>query len=262
MTYAPVGIKCPEHAAIGAAKPSVQRTVRQTRRRVLGLDAPATVVLVAVNVAVFLVTVAQGSGLLTPGGSLYIDGALVGNNMTTSGELIGVAHGEYWRLVTSMFLHASIVHLAFNMFALYWLGTVVEEALGTWRYLLVYFVSGLCGSALALWMSNPYTLTVGASGAIFGVIGAMLILEYMTTGSLAGQALGIIVINFMITLTVPNISIGGHLGGVIGGVLATLALVKFRFSQRRWLGPASAALVGVAAVVVAYVHARNMGPYS
>jgi len=262
MTYAPVGIKCPEHAAIGSVQPSVQRTVRQTKRRLLGLDAPATVVLVVINVVVFLVTVAQGNGLFSPGGSLYVDGALVGNNLSATGDPIGVAHGEYWRLVTSMFLHGSLIHLAFNMFALYWLGTVVEEALGTWRYLLVYFVSGLCGSALALWMSNPYTFTVGASGAIFGVIGAMLILEYMTTGSFAGQALGIIVINFMITLTVPNISIGGHLGGLVGGVLATLALMKFRFDQRRWLGPASAALVGVLAVVVAYVHTRNMGPYS
>src|SRR5262245_42029714 len=90
MTYAPVGIKCPEHAAVGA-KPSMQRTVIQTKRRILGLDAPATVVLVVVNILVFLITVAQGNGLLNPGGALYQDGALVGNNISANGELIGVA---------------------------------------------------------------------------------------------------------------------------------------------------------------------------
>src|SRR3954466_3413691 len=80
MTYAPVGIKCPEHAAVGAGKPSMQRAVRQTKGRILGLDAPATVVLVVVNVVVFLITVAQGRGLFSPGGALYVDGALVGNS--------------------------------------------------------------------------------------------------------------------------------------------------------------------------------------
>ena len=94
-----------------------------------------------------------------------------------------------------MFLHGSMIHLAFNMLALYWLGTIVEQALGTRRFLLVYFVSGLAGSAGALWLSSPIEVTVGASGAIFGILGALLVLEYLATGSLAGQAMGLIVVN-------------------------------------------------------------------
>ena len=253
MTYAPVGIKCPEHAAVGAAKPSVQRTVRQTKGRILGLDGPATVALVVINVLVYLITVAQGTGLNNPGGKLVSNGFLLGAAIDVN--------DEWYRLVTSMFLHGSIVHLAFNMFALFWLGTVVEQALGTWRYLLVYFVSGVAGSAGALVLSGPLTPTVGASGAIYGVLGALLILEYMSTGSFAGQALGIILLNLMITLTVPNISLGGHLGGLVGGILATFGLMHFRYDRRRWLAPASAVLVGVGAVVVAYVRVRSYGAY-
>ena len=105
-----------------------------------------------------------------------------------------------------MFLHGSILHLAFNMLALYWLGTIVEQALGTPRFLLVYFVSGLAGSAGALWFSSALAVTVGASGAIFGLIGALLILEYLSTGSLMGQAMVLILVNLALTFAVP-----GHL---------------------------------------------------
>ncbi|MFN8222533.1 MAG: rhomboid family intramembrane serine protease [Gaiellales bacterium] len=257
MVYAPVGIKCPEHAAVGAPKPSMQRTIRQTKGRVLGLDGPATVALVVINVIVFLITVAQGNGLSNPGGRVFVDGALIGSATNFDGSQLGVANGEWWRLVTAMFLHGSIIHLFMNMLGLYLIGTVVEQALGTWRYLLVYFAAGLAGSALALWMSEPNQITVGASGAIYGVLGALLILEYMTTGSLAGQALTILVLNFMFTLTVPNISIGGHLGGAIGGILATAGLMRFRYNRRRWLAPASAVLVAIAAVALAYVRTKS-----
>lgn len=253
MTYAPVGIKCPDHAAVGTPKPSVQRTVRRTKGRITGLEGPATAALVAINVIVYLITVAQGNGLNAPGGELISDGVLVGAAIDQN--------GDWYRLVSAMFLHGSVIHLAFNMFALYWLGTVVEQALGTWRYLLVYFVSGIAGSAGALLLSGPLTQTVGASGAIYGILGALLILEYMTTGSFAGQALGIILLNFMITLTVPNISLGGHLGGLVGGVLATFGLMHFRYSKPRWLAPASAVAVGIGALVVAYVRVSSYGPF-
>ena len=105
-----------------------------------------------------------------------------------------------------MFLHASLLHLAFNMLVLYWLGTIVEHALGSWRFLLLYFVSGIAGSAGALVFSNPTAVTVGASGAIYGIMGALLVLEYRATGSFAGQALGLIVLNLALTFAIPNIS--------------------------------------------------------
>jgi len=156
-----------------------------------------------------------------------------------------------------MFLHASLLHLAFNMVALYWLGTVVEQALGTWRFLLIYFVSGLAGSAGALVFSNPGAVTVGASGAIYGIMGALLVLEYRATGSFAGPVLGFIVLNLALTFAIPNISVGGHLGGLAGGILATFALSHFRDARGRSLGPALVGLIAVASFVVAYVRVES-----
>ena len=252
MTFAPVGIKCPEHAGVGAARRPVQRAARpasQARRTIAGLDAPATVGLVALNVLVYLITVYQGAGVSAPGGTVFEDGALVGARIYTD--------GDWYRIVTAMFLHASLLHLAFNMLALYWLGTVVEQALGTWRYLLLYFVSGIAGSAGALLFSSPFAVTVGASGAIFGIMGALLVLEYRATGSFAGPALGLIVINLALSFAIPNISWGGHVGGLVGGVLATFALVHFRYAQPRSLGPVLVVLIIVASFVVAYMRVES-----
>ena len=132
-----------------------------------------------------------------------------------------------------MFLHGGLLHLAFNMLALWWLGSIVEQSIGTLRFLLVYFVSGLAGSAGALLLSDPLQITVGASGAIFGIMGALLILEYMQTGSLAGQAMTLIVINLALTFAIPNISVGGHLGGLAGWIAATYALAQTTLRSQR-----------------------------
>jgi membrane associated rhomboid family serine protease len=249
MNFAPVGIRCPEHATVGpGAKPSAKRQVQSARRRAGSLAAPATVALVALNVLVYLITVFQGAGINQPGGELFQKMWLTG---------IQVSDGDYWRLLTAMFLHGSVLHIAFNMFALYWLGTVVEEAIGTTRFLLVYFASGLCGSAGALLLTDPGAVTVGASGAIFGIMGALLMLEYMTTGSFAGQAAGLILINLVITFTIPNISVGGHVGGLIGGIAATYALMRTRYVQPGWIGPALVVGIGVASILVAYVRVQS-----
>jgi membrane associated rhomboid family serine protease len=255
MHFAPVGIRCPDHANIGAVKPSATRTVRRAKGRVAGLDAPATVALVAANVLVYLITVGQGAGLNRPGGELYDKGALFISLPFLPDQ--GLAQGEWWRLITAAFLHGSIIHLAFNMFALFWLGSIVEQALGATRYLLIYFASGLAGSAGALLM-DPNAITVGASGAIYGIFGALLILEYLATGTIAGPALTLIVLNLAITFTIPNISIGGHLGGLLGGVLATLALTQTRrLSRSGLIGPALVVLVGAASVAVAYFRVES-----
>ena len=155
-----------------------------------------------------------------------------------------------------MFLHGSLLHIAFNMFALYWLGTVVEEAIGTRAlpaHLLRLRARRLRGRASA----RPGQVTVGASGAIWGVMGALLVLEYMTTGSFAGQAAGLILINLVITFSIPNISVGGHLGGLVGGIAATYVLMRTRYLRPVWLGPALVVGIGVAAVVVSYVRVET-----
>jgi membrane associated rhomboid family serine protease len=257
MTFAPVGIRCPDHAAVGAPRGGAGRTIRTARHRAGTLDAPATMVLLGINVLVYLVTVYQGFGLNDPrGGSVYERGKLVGIDLY-HGELVGVSQGEWWRLATAMFLHGSMLHLAFNMLALYWLGTIVEQSLGTWRYVLVYVASGLAGSAGALLLTEPGRSVVGASGAIFGIMGALLILEYLTTGSLAGQAMTLIVLNLALTFAIPNISIGGHLGGLVGGIAATYALARTRYVRPAAIGPALVVAVGIASIVVAYIRVES-----
>lgn len=249
MTFAPVGIRCPDHATVakGARRSPAQRA-RTAQRSVTRSEAPATMALLASIIVVYVITAVQGGGLNQPGGRVFEEGALVG---------VLVSDGDWWRLVGAMFLHASVLHVAFNGFALYWLGSIVESAIGTRRYLLLYFASGLAGSAGALLFSNPFAITVGASGAIFGLMGALLVLEYLATGSLAGQAMTLIVLNLVITFAIPNISVGGHLGGLVGGIAATFALTKLRYVRPSFIAPAAVVAIGVASLVVAYVRVES-----
>lgn len=254
VTFAPVGLRCPDHAASGTA-PKVQRQMQRVARGsglgFLSTDAIVTKILVVANVAIYLITVAQGAGLNDPGGKLFFDWALYGPL---------VQHGDWWRLITSAFLHGGMLHIIFNMLALWWLGAPVEMVLGRARFLGLYVVSGLAGAAGAL-LANPTSVTVGASGAIFGLLGAGLILEYQATGSLAGNYLTLIVINLAISFAVPGISIGGHLGGLVGGIVTTFAFTRGgRLSSRR-IQPfdlAAVLTVGAIAVGIAYFKVRGL----
>ena len=134
----------------------------------------------------------------------------------------------------------------------------MEQALGTGKFLLVYFAGGLAGSAGALLLTDPFQVTVGASGAIFGIMGALLILEYLTTGSFAGQAMSMIVLNLALTFAIPNISIGGHLGGLVGGVAATAGLAYGRRQRNRFVGPAIVVGVAIAAVAIAVIRVQSL----
>jgi len=254
MTFAPVGIRCPDHANMGAPPTSPARTVRVARRRLSAHEAPATMILIAINVIVYVATVVKGVGLNDPQGSLYYKGALFVSNSFLPGQ--GLAYDEWWRVVTATFLHASLLHLGMNMLVLYMLGTVVEQSLGTGRFMMVYVAAGIAGSAGATLLS-PNAPTVGASGAIYGIMGSLLVLEYLATGSFAGQAMGFIVINLAITFAIPGISIGGHLGGLVGGIVATYALVRTRSSRNALLGPALVGGVALVSVGVAYARVRG-----
>ena len=254
VTFAPVGLRCPDHAASDNA-PKVQRQVQRVVRgaRTRPTDAIVTKILVGLNVIVYLITVAQGSGLNDPGGPLF-------NKWALFGPLVD--HGDWWRLITSAFLHASVIHIAFNMLALWWLGAPVEMVLGRVRFIGLYLVSGLAGAAGAL-VANPNAVTVGASGAIFGLLGAVLILEWQATGSIAGNYLTLILINLAISFAVPGISIGGHVGGLIGGILATLAFARFgrghaAYGKLGLLGVASLLAIAAASVLISYWKVRGL----
>ena len=136
------------------------------------------------------------------------------------------------------------------MFSLYFAGSILEQVIGRWRFLLLYLVSGIAGSAGALFWS-PNALTVGASGAIFGVLGGLLVLERRGHLATGGQVLGLIVLNLIITFAYSSsISVGGHLGGLVAGILVMIAFVRFRRSPQACL--AVAAVVAAASLAIAY----------
>jgi membrane associated rhomboid family serine protease len=204
-------------------------------------DEPAlTYVLIGINVLVWIGST-LGGGVGTTSGSLTDDGGVSQHF---------IADGEYWRLLTAGFLHAGLFHLATNMLSLWILGSMLEPAFGRWRFGLIYLVSLLCGSFGALLMS-PDSVTVGASGAIFGLLGAAAVLARNRGFSLMESGLGIwIGLNLLITFTVPNISVGGHLGGLVGGGLCALALVDLpeRLRVSRYLPATVCVVLGTAAV--------------
>jgi len=255
-TFASVGIRCPDHAgARGGKKPRRIKPPTVHRAQGMGLAtgaAPITYTLIAVNVAIYLITAEQGAGLDSPGGSLLSRWILFGPN---------VAHGDWWRLITAAFLHGGIYHLGGNMLSLFFIGRAVEQYLGTARYLGLYLVAGLAGSAGAL-LQAPLVPTLGASGAVFGILGAMLILEWQITGRLAGQAMTWIVINLVISFSISNISWGGHIGGLIGGILVTLGYAHWRggraqYGQLGLAGVLGLVAVAVASVAIAYFRVRG-----
>jgi membrane associated rhomboid family serine protease len=245
MYFAPVGIRCPDHSGQPQGAQRVTQGVR--RASIEGTGALVTKVLVALNVAVYLLELAAGGNLNGTGNRIYLEGVLFGPF---------VADGEWWRLFTAMFLHYGPLHLAFNMLALWWFGAAVEQVLGRGRYLLLYLVSGLAGSTGAL-IFSPENPTVGASGAIFGILGAAVVLERQRTYVLGGGALGIIVLNLIITFAIPGISIGGHLGGLAGGALGILALSRFGrghavYGRPGLIGVLGLVAIGIVSILVAY----------
>jgi membrane associated rhomboid family serine protease len=243
MTVAPVGIRCPEHSG-------GSRVLRGPRAMAQLTGAYVTRALVALNVGVYLAELAGGSGLYGDRGYIFENGFLFGPF---------VAHGDWWRLATAMFLHYGPLHLGLNMLALYWFGTVVEGSLGHLRFLVLYLAAGLAGSAGAL-ILTPNSPTVGASGAIFGILGALLILEWMATGSFAGPAMTMIVVNLAFGfLASSSISIGGHLGGLAAGIVGMLALARLRTYRPQFLGIVVVALIGAVSVLVAYLKVRGHG---
>jgi membrane associated rhomboid family serine protease len=240
MVFGPVGIRCPDHASTGAQHAAPRRAARRAGRRLDFYGPWVTMTLIAINVGVFLVQLAQGAGLSVNSGWIFENGVLFGPF---------VAEGDWWRLITSAFLHANLLHLGLNMLVLWIIGPALEDYLGHARYALLYLVSGLAGAAGAL-VWSPLAPTVGASGAIWGIMGAAALLEWRRIYVFGGQAMGLVVFNLIFTFLIPGISIGGHIGGLIGGAAAALA---FLYLQRR---PAVATLavagVGAASVLVAF----------
>jgi len=267
-TFAPVGIRCPDHAGVRRS-PTTRlkpRPVRRARGVALASgNALVTRILIAINIVIYLIGATQpGASLSNPmPAHVFLDHSSLYHRLWLDGP--DVANGGWWRLITAAFLHANLLHIGFNMFALYLIGTPVEQYLGRARYLGLYLVAGLAGSAGAL-IATPLVPTVGASGAIFGILGAMLILEWQVTGRLGGQAMTLIVINLAIGFAYNgaggNISIGGHIGGLIGGILVTLAYAEWRRGRGQYgnldlAGILGLIVVAAGSVALAYFKVRG-----
>jgi len=204
--------------------------------------APLTVAIIAVCVLVTIVELAQGLGLNGGGNSqIAVDLGLFGPF---------VADGQWYRIITAAFVHAGLIHLIFNMIVLWWLGGALERYAGSKRLAMVFLSSVVWGSAGALLMA-PDALTVGASGGIYGLMAALLVLERQQGMALLGSGLGVfLLLNLGLTFVIPGISIGGHLGGIVGGFLAAIVLSGYgrgHMAYGRW----SPAVIGGLVAVIA-----------
>jgi membrane associated rhomboid family serine protease len=212
MTPTSVGMRCPECSR----QKTVVKTIRNTARH-----PEVTIALIVINAIAFI---AEGNITVTgqPTNKVFIEGALVGSY--PNAPEVGVAHGQWWRIITGGFLHENLLHIGFNMYVLYILGKLLEPVLGRFRFGLIYAVSLLAGSLGALIIS-PHSLTVGASGAVFGLMGAAAVEMRARQISIMQSGIGgLILINLIISFTLPGISWGGHIGGLIGGALSALAI--------------------------------------
>jgi len=247
MTFGPVGIRCPDHASTDGKTAAPRRAARRASASLTRQGPVVTFTLIGINVGVFLLELLLGAGINAQTGWIYEHGVLV-SEWPFSYGIGGVAKGDWWRLLSAAFLHYGPLHLGMNMLVLWFIGPALEDYFGHARYALLYLVSGLAGSAGALLVS-PNALTVGASGAIWGLMGAAVVLEARRIYVFGGQAMGLVVFNLLITLVIPGVSLGGHIGGGIGGAVAALAFSSLRRTPA--LATLSVAAVGAVSVAVA-----------
>jgi membrane associated rhomboid family serine protease len=242
MTPTPVGMRCPEC--------SRQRTQVRTART-MSSEPRLTYAIIAVNVLVFVAQIATGAGGFdSTSGSVFRDGALFGPY---------VAAGDWWRIVTAGFMHAGFLHIAFNMYFVYFLGTLMEPAIGRLRFGVLYAVSLLGGSlgALLLDFSSP---AVGASGAAFGLlVGGILLMRSRGIDPMNSGLVLTLVLNLAITFIIPGISIGAHIGGIIAGGIGAVLLFEVGERQRgmRTAALAVTVLLGVLIAAACILYSRS-----
>jgi membrane associated rhomboid family serine protease len=217
MRPAPVGYQCPE--CVREARRTAPRR-RVGVKFILGRPGVVTTGLIAANVVMFVVEIASGASR-----SLFLGG----NNLQLFqlGALVprAIAAGQYWRLFTSMFLHIGLLHLLLNMYALYLFGFLIENTFGSLRYLALYLVAGFVAGSVSFAFGPPNQIAAGASGAIFGLLGAWFAYNYrrremrFNRANLQG-ALMLIVLNLVISFSIPGIDWRDHLGGLVAGAVA------------------------------------------
>lgn len=254
MHPTPVGMRCPECARerTKVINPNVERSLFEA--------APVTTVLIALNVIAFVAEMVTGGG--ASGLSRSIQGAVLENGVFAG---FFVAGGEWWRIVTSGFLHLGLIHIGMNMLLLFFLGRMLEPAIGGLRFGLIY-ATALVGGSLGSLLLEPTVSAAGASGAVFGLMGAVFVTMRARGINPFDEGIGgLIVLNLLITFAVPGIAKGGHLGGLVVGAIVGFLLAELD-ERRRIFGrnPAPAAVlatvIGVALFIATILIAQDKFP--
>jgi membrane associated rhomboid family serine protease len=229
-------------------------------------SAPLTAALIAANVLMYILQMRGTASVVvrsgTSGGALLAEGP-VEAHLILWGPM--VATGEWWRLIGGGFLHANILHIATNMLSLFFIGRIVEPAIGSLRTGLIYGVSLAAGS-LGVMLVDPSGATLGASGAIFGLAGALLVISHLRGAGVMQSGIGpMILLNLVFTFRIPGISIGGHVGGLIGGAAIGWLILEFD-KRRRRNDRADGLIAGIATalfivlMLISYAVARSKFP--
>ncbi|MGW0823833.1 rhomboid family intramembrane serine protease [Streptomyces sp. NPDC002845] len=254
MVSASVGFQCPGCVRSGSGTghaPGASQPRTIAGGTVAADPRLLTKILVGINLAVFLVQLSAGDRFTDRFdliGLAYVP---------LLGSVEGVADGQWYRLLTAMFLHGSVVHIMFNMLSLWWIGGPLEAALGRVRYLALYFVSGLAGSALTYLIAAANQPSLGASGAVFGLFGATAVLMRRLNYDMRPIII-LLVINLIFTFTWANIAWQAHVGGLVGGVVIGYAMVHAPRERRALIQYGVCALVLVAVVVTTVVRTAQL----
>jgi membrane associated rhomboid family serine protease len=250
MVTASVGFQCPECVREGQRGMRPVKTTYGGRAR--GDRSEITKLLVGINIAIFLVTLSSGGSIGGSGTSdIYWRFALIPP---------AVANGEWYRLISSMFLHYGIWHLAVNMYALWIMGHALEGMLGRLRYLMLYFAAGIGGSIFSFALGPVFAQAAGASGAIFGLFGAFFVIlrrRNLETGGIVAM----IALNLVFSFSFPNIDWRGHVGGLIVGAAIGYIFAAAPTGEHRdrfqAAGAAAMAVVLAACGFLGASHVRN-----
>lgn len=264
MRDAAVGFQCPDCVRSGSRETRSGRTAYGGAR--VANPSLTSAVLIALNAAVWLLIAVTGGGAsawvarlsLIPRGACVEGGGVYPSATAltcppTASWVHGVAEGAWWQLATSMFTHVEVMHIGFNMLALWVLGPQLELALGRARFLTLYLLSGLAGSLVVFWLAPTYTSTLGASGAVFGLMAALLVIAFKLRGDVQSILVWIGINAAITVIGRGSISWQGHLGGFLGG-LALMGILAFAPKGPRrtvWQGAGIAAYVVVLGVGLA-----------
>ncbi|MFF4752398.1 rhomboid family intramembrane serine protease [Streptomyces sp. NPDC002514] len=257
MVSASVGFQCPDCVRGGSGTGQQPPAAASRPRTIAGGTVTSdprliTKVLIGLNLALFLVQQAVGDSFtnrLELIGQAYVP---------VLGSVEGIAEGQYYRLLTAMFLHASVVHILFNMLSLWWIGGPLETALGRARYVALYFVSGLAGSALSYLLAAPNQPSLGASGAIFGLFGATAVLLRRLNYDMR-PVIALLVINLIFTFSPGfNIAWQAHIGGLVAGVITGYAMVHAPRKNRALIQYGACALVLVVVVAMTVIRTTQL----